>query len=78
MFFYDLSTMSGSTGLVYVAGIVAFFGIIFYVLIQKLLSKPVDFSKQKKEERSTKKVSTGFGATATSGDKAGSGKRKAN
>jgi hypothetical protein len=75
LFFFDLSTMSGSTGLLYVGAIVAFFGIIFYVLIQKLLSKPIDFSKQKKEEKSAKKVS-GFGATATSGDKTASGKKK--
>ena len=54
LFFYDLSSMSGPTGLIYVAAIVAFFGIIFYVLIQKLLSKPIDFQKQKREEREEK------------------------
>ena len=45
LFFMELSTMTGSMGALYVLGIMAFFGIIFYVLINKLLKKPVDFSK---------------------------------
>lgn len=49
--FLDLSTLSGFTAMLYVAGLIGFFGIIFYVLINKILDKPVDFSKQKKLER---------------------------
>jgi len=44
-FFYDLSNMSGSATLLYVAGILGFFGIIFYTLMSKLFNKPVDFQK---------------------------------
>jgi len=49
--FIDLQNMSTTASLLYVAGIIAFFFIIFYVLINKLLAKPVDFSKQKRVER---------------------------
>lgn len=44
LFFVELSNISTTAGLLYMLGIVAFFGIIFYVLINKLLSKPVDFN----------------------------------
>jgi hypothetical protein len=47
-FFYDISNMSASTTLLYVAGIVGFFAVIFYTLITKLFNKPVDFAKQKR------------------------------
>jgi len=50
----DLSTLSGFTALLYVGGILGFFGIIFYVLINKIMDKPVDFTKQRKMERQTK------------------------
>ena len=49
--FYDISNMSGTSSLMYVGGLVVFFGIIFYILINKLLNKPVDFSKKKRIER---------------------------
>ena len=58
IFFVDLSTLSGFTGLLYVCGIIGFFGIIFYVLINKILAKPVDFNKQRKTDREQKKTST--------------------
>jgi len=54
-FFFDLANMSKATAGLYVLGIVGFFAIIFYVLITKLFAKPVDFTKQKKQERQTKK-----------------------
>jgi|LauGreDrversion4_2_1035121.scaffolds.fasta_scaffold711972_1 hypothetical protein len=43
--FFDLSQMSGFAAAVYIGGIVAFFLIIFYVLINKVFNKPVDFNK---------------------------------
>lgn len=45
IFFFELSDMSKTGSLLYVGGIIAFFLIIFYVLINKLLAKPVDFLK---------------------------------
>ena len=45
IFFFDLAHMSTAGKLLYVLGIIGFFLIIFYVLINKLLAKPVDFSK---------------------------------
>ena len=57
IFFMDLSQLSGPASLLYVFSIIAFFALIFYVLIQKLLAKPVDFSKQKRAERATKRGS---------------------
>jgi len=43
IFFFDLASMSGTMSLVYIGGIVGFFLIVFYVLINKLMAKPVDF-----------------------------------
>lgn len=43
LFFFELSSMSTTVGLLYMVGIIAFFGIIFYVLINKIMNKPVDF-----------------------------------
>lgn len=57
IFFFELSNMGTGMGLVYILGIIGFFGIIFWVLITKLMSKPVDFNKQKKLERMQKKSS---------------------
>lgn len=57
-FFYDLSNMSGATGLLYIGGIIAFFGLIFYVMFSKLFIKPVDFKKKKQQERQVKKTSS--------------------
>ena len=64
IFFFDLSSMSGTGALLYIASIVAFFLLIFYVLINKLISKPVDFQKQKKSSRTDKK-SSGKAASGT-------------
>ncbi len=57
LFFFELTNMSTSAGLLYMVGIIAFFGIIFYVLINKLMNKPVDFNTQKKQERQSKRSS---------------------
>jgi len=59
IFFMELSNMSTSIGLLYMLAIIAFFALIFYVLINKILNKPVDFTTQKKIERQSKKRSTG-------------------
>jgi hypothetical protein len=59
IFFFDLAAMSPMMSLAYIFGILLFFILIFYVLISKLLNKPVDFAKQKKEERLGKKKSSG-------------------
>jgi hypothetical protein len=59
IFFMELSNMSTSIGLLYMLAIIAFFALIFYVLINKILNKPVDFTAQKKIERISKKRSTG-------------------
>jgi hypothetical protein len=59
IFFLELSNMSTSIGLLYMLAIIGFFGLIFYVLINKILNKPVDFAAQKKQERQSKKRSTG-------------------
>ena len=48
IFFFELSNMTTTMGLVYIMGILGFFGIIFWVLINKIMKKPVDFTKQKK------------------------------
>ena len=57
IFFMDLSKLSGSMSIIYLLGIVGFFVLIFYVLIAKLTNKPVDFNKQKRQDRATKKTS---------------------
>ncbi|CDW86402.1 UNKNOWN [Stylonychia lemnae] len=59
IFFLELSNMSTSIGLLYMLAIIGFFGLIFYVLINQILNKPVDFTSQKKQERQHKKRSTG-------------------
>lgn len=46
--FMNMSEMSKTMSLIYVVGIISFFGLIFYVLTKKLFNKPVDFSKQKR------------------------------
>lgn len=51
IFFMDLASMSKTGGLLYIAGILSFFAIVFYVLINKIMAKPVDFQKQKKLEK---------------------------
>ena len=55
--FFDLSSLTGFTALVYVGSIISFFGFIFWVLINKIMDKPVDFNKQKRLERQTKATS---------------------
>lgn len=46
--FMNMSEMSKTMSLIYIVAIVAFFGLIFYVLTKKLFNKQVDFSKQKR------------------------------
>ena len=43
--FYDISNMSTQASIFYLLGIMAFFGIVFYILVGKLFNKPVDFAK---------------------------------
>ena len=52
--FMDLSTMSGFTAFLYVGSIIGLFALVFYVLINKILFKPLDFAKQKKLDRQAK------------------------
>ena len=59
IFFMDLQNLNGFTALLYIAGIIGFFGIVFYFLINKIIAKPVEFTKQKRTERVQKKSSTG-------------------
>lgn len=61
IFFFELSDMGKGMAFIYILGIVGFFGVIFYVLINKLLNKPVDFTKQKKQEKGSKKSSNKSG-----------------
>eukprot|EP00347_Sterkiella_histriomuscorum_P022242 403331173 len=57
IFFVELSNISSTVGILYMFGIIGFFGIIFYVLINKIINKPVDFNQSKKQERSSKRSS---------------------
>jgi hypothetical protein len=57
IFFFELSSMSTTMGLLYCLGIIGFFAVILWVLINKITAKPVDFTKQKKQERLSKKSS---------------------
>lgn len=59
--FIDLQSISGPAAAIYILGIVGFFSVIFYVLINKIMVKPVDFTKQKKLERATKQASSTSG-----------------
>mmetsp|Transcript_22091 Transcript_22091/g.16499 ORF Transcript_22091/g.16499 Transcript_22091/m.16499 type:complete len:81 (+) Transcript_22091:143-385(+) len=43
--FFDLAHMSTTGKIAYIVGILGSFALIFYLLINKLLAKPVDFSK---------------------------------
>ena len=45
IFFFELTNMSTTVGLIYMLAIIAFFGLIFYLLINKILNKPVDFTQ---------------------------------
>lgn len=45
IFFVELSNISNTAGILYMFGIIGFFGIIFYVLINKIINKPVDFTQ---------------------------------
>jgi hypothetical protein len=45
IFFMDLSSLSKTGVLLYIGGIVGLFIGIFYVLINKVIAKPVDFQK---------------------------------
>lgn len=60
IFFFELSEMSTTMGLLYILGIIGFFAVIFWVLINKIVAKPVDFTTQRKQkiaERASKKSS---------------------
>ena len=57
IFFFELSSMTTSMGLIYILGILGFFAVIFWALINKIAAKPVDFGKQKKLDRLQKKSS---------------------
>ena len=48
IFFFELTSMNTTVGLIYMLAIIAFFGLIFYVLINKIINKPVDFTQQKR------------------------------
>lgn len=56
--FVDLANLSGAAGAAYVAAIIGFFVLVFYVLINKVFVKPVDFNKQRKVDRIQKKQSS--------------------
>lgn len=58
IFFMDLGSLSGAAAALYILAIMAFFGLILYVLANKVFVKPVDFAKQKKQEREAKRSST--------------------
>jgi len=58
IFFMDLQNLTGFTALLYVAGIIGFFAIVFYALINKILAKPVDFNRERREKISQKKSSS--------------------
>ena len=45
IFFFDLNNLQGFTGILFILGVVAAFAIVFYVLIQRVIEKPVDFAK---------------------------------
>lgn len=52
IFFVDLSSLSRGVQALYVLGLIGFFALIFYVLINKVFgSSNVNFNKQKKQER---------------------------
>ena len=51
IFFMELDNISSTAGVLYMLAIIVFFGVIFYVLINKILNKPQDFTKLKKAER---------------------------
>ena len=57
IFFFDLNNLQGFTGIMFILAVVGAFGVVFYVLINKVIEKPVDFTKQKKYEREQKKAS---------------------
>ena len=52
LFFFELSNMSLSVGLLYMLFIIGFFGVIFYVLINKIINKPIDLGKGSKKRAS--------------------------
>ena len=58
IFFMDLQNLTGLTALLYIVAIIGFFAVVFYFLINKIIEKPVDFSKQKRSERIQKKQSS--------------------
>ena len=58
IFFFDLNNLQGFTGILFILGVIGAFSIVFYVLFNKVIEKPVDFAKQKKLDREQKKASS--------------------
>jgi hypothetical protein len=54
IFFLELDNISSTAGVFYMLAIIVFFGVIFYVLINKILNKPQDFNKVRKQDRASK------------------------
>ncbi len=55
LFGFDLQDMSSQASLLYVGALFAFFGIVFYYLLNKLFTKPVSMTKQKRLNREAKR-----------------------
>jgi hypothetical protein len=45
IFFFDLNNLQGFTGILFILGVIGAFSIVFYVLFNKVIEKPVDFAK---------------------------------
>ena len=58
IFFFDLNNLQGFTGILFILGVIGAFSIVFYVLFNKVIEKPVDFAKQRKLDREQKKASS--------------------
>jgi uncharacterized protein YbcI len=43
--FFDLKNLQGFTGIIFILAVAAAFAVVFYVLINKVIEKPVDFTK---------------------------------
>ena len=59
MAFFDLQNMSKMTQLIYLASIIALFGIIFTVIFRAASAKEPDFNQQRKEKLAARKNSKG-------------------
>ena len=43
--FFDLKNLQGFTGILFILGVVAAFAVVFYVLLNRVIEKPIDFAK---------------------------------